>query len=199
MSLWARRNWYRVAVHVGALLPLLWIISRYAEDSESFTINRDVELLSGALGLLMIVASFSCTPLSRLLGVPQLTQIRRALGLYGFLYICIHIGVYAWFDNQLDFELMLRDLGERRAMSIGLLAFALLVPLALTSTRGWQRRLGRNWRVLHRLVYFAVPLSVLHFLLLDRDILTVPLIYAAVVTLLLAMRLQMLRRKPARV
>ena len=70
----------------------------------------------------------------------------------------------------LNGTLILRDIGERRAMSVGLLAFALLIPLALTSTNGWQKRLGRRWKVLHRLVYFAVPLSILHYFWLERDI-----------------------------
>ena len=97
-------------------------------------------------------------------------QIRRTLGLYGFLYITLHLLVYAVLDNRLDFELIWRDLGERRSMSSGFAAFLLLVPLAITSTSGWQRRLGRRWRMLHWLVYLAPPLSVLHFYWLDRDI-----------------------------
>jgi sulfoxide reductase heme-binding subunit YedZ len=79
-------------------------------------------------------------------------------------------------------------------MSIGLLAFALLIPLALTSTNGWQRRLGRRWKVLHRLVYFAVPLSILHYFWLERDIKDWVLVYAAVVVLLFLVRLPAIRQ-----
>ena len=92
-----------------------------------------------------------------------------------------------------DFELIWRDLGERRAMSIGLIAFVILIPLALTLTEGWQRRLGKSWKTFHRLVYLAAFLSVLHFLLLDRDFIAEPLIYAIIVGLLLGMRLPPIR------
>lgn len=120
-------------------------------------------LRSGSVGLLL-VASFACTPLSWLLRWPRIVQVRRALGLYGFLLVLIHLLVDAWLDNSFMLDLIVRDLGERRAMSVGLLAFALLIPLAVTSTNGWQRRLGKRWRMLHQLVYLALPLSVLHYL-----------------------------------
>ncbi|MCB0038159.1 MAG: ferric reductase-like transmembrane domain-containing protein, partial [Caldilinea sp.] len=90
--------------------------------------------------------------------------------------------------NGLDAALILRDLDERRAMLIGAAAFVLLIPLAVTSTAGWQRRLGRRWRTLHRLVYAAAVLSVWHYLWLDRDILTTPILYALIVGALLAVR-----------
>jgi sulfoxide reductase heme-binding subunit YedZ len=90
--------------------------------------------------------------------------------LYGFLYAVVHVWNYAVWENGLDWELIARDLEERRAMAVGLLALLALIPLAATSTRGWQRRLGKRWRTLHRLVYVAVPLSVWHFLWLERDI-----------------------------
>ena len=93
----------------------------------------------------------------------------------------------------MDLALIARDLEERQAMSVGLLALLALIPLAATSTRGWQRRLGKRWRTLHRLIYVAVPLSVWHYLWLERDIITLPLVYAAVVGGLLALRLPALR------
>ncbi|MCI0554665.1 MAG: ferric reductase-like transmembrane domain-containing protein, partial [Anaerolineae bacterium] len=102
------------------------------------------------------------------------------------------------FSNGFDWALILRDISERRAMSIGLLAFALLIPLALTSTNGWQKRLGRRWKVLHRLVYFAVPLSVLHYFWLERDIKDWVLVYAALVAILFLVRLPDIRHAIAR-
>jgi sulfoxide reductase heme-binding subunit YedZ len=107
---------------------------------------------------------------------------------YGFCYIALHLLVYAWLSDGFDWGLILRDLGERRAMSIGLLAFALLIPLALTSTNGWQKRLGRRWKILHRLVYFAVPLSLLHYFWLDRDIYDWVVVYAVYVVMLFVIR-----------
>jgi sulfoxide reductase heme-binding subunit YedZ len=120
------------------------------------------------------------------------------LGVYGFCYIALHLLAYAWLSNGFDWALILRDLGERRAMSAGLLAFALLIPLALTSTNGWQKRLGRRWKILHRLVYFAVPLSILHYFWLERDVMDWVLVYAAYAAILFAIRLPAIRRAVAR-
>jgi methionine sulfoxide reductase heme-binding subunit len=148
--------------------------------------------------LAFLVASFTITPISILSGNANLKPIRRPLGVYGFCYIALHLLAYAWLSNYFDWALILRDIGERRAMSVGLLAFALLIPLALTSTNGWQKRLGRRWKVLHRLVYFAVPLSVLHYFWLERDIKDWVLVYVALVTILFAIRLPAVRRTAAR-
>jgi sulfoxide reductase heme-binding subunit YedZ len=150
-------------------------------------------LRTGSAGLILLVASLACTPASRLLRWPRVVQVRRALGLYAFLHIALHLFAYAVWENGLDLELMWRDLGERRAMSVGLAAFLALIPLAMTSTQGWQRRLGKNWKTLHRLVYPAALLSVLHFFLLDRDFITEPAIYAVIVGVLLALRLPLMR------
>jgi sulfoxide reductase heme-binding subunit YedZ len=113
---------------------------------------------------------------------------------YGFCYIALHLLAYAWLSNYFEWDLILRDIGERRAMSVGLLAFTLLIPLALTSTNGWQKRLGRRWKVLHRLVYFAVPLSILHYFWLERDIRDWVLVYIALMAVLFAIRYPAIRQ-----
>jgi sulfoxide reductase heme-binding subunit YedZ len=94
--------------------------------------------------------------------------------------------------------LILRDIGERRAMTAGLLGFVLLIPLALTSTNGWQKRLGRRWKMLHRLVYLAVPLSILHYFWLERDIKDWVLVYLALVIILFIIRIPAIRQAVAR-
>ncbi len=190
---WWRANWHRVLAHAAGLFTLAWLALDYAQEGSSFTFNRTLMLRTGAAAMALLAASFACTPLSRLLGWPPLTQIRRALGLYAFFYACLHVWNYAVLENALDPELILRDLGERPAMSVGLLAILALVPLAITSTRGWQRRLSRRWKVLHRLVYLAVPLAVWHYLWLDRDILTLPLLYGAIVAVLFILRIDAVR------
>ena len=187
--------WLRRLVHVIALLLLAWMIGDFLRNLESYAANRTLMLRSGAVGLLLLVASFTCTPLSWLCRWPRVVQVRRALGLYGFLFISIHLVVYAWLDNAFMLALMVRDLGERRAMSVGLLAFALLIPLVITSTTGWERRLGKRWRMLHRLVYLALPLSVLHYLWLERDFHRAAWLYAAIVALLLLFRLPVVRQR----
>jgi sulfoxide reductase heme-binding subunit YedZ len=191
---WLAKNWPRLLVHAAALAPLGVLALRALSESLPINLNRYLMLRSGMIALILLAASLACTPLNRLLGWQPAVRIRRPLGVYGFLYASAHLAVYAIFENSLDLELIWRDLGERRSMLIGMVALALLVPLAATSTSGWQRRLGRRWRTLHKLVYLATPLSVLHYLWLDRDIVTLPWLFVGVVALLLVLRLPALRR-----
>ena len=186
-----RRN---ILVHVIASLPLALTAYEYITGTLPIVLDRHLVIRFGAVGLAFLVASFSITPISILFQRTDLKPIRRPLGVYGFCYITLHLLAYAWLSNGFDWALILRDIGERRAMSIGLLAFALLIPLALTSTNGWQRRLGRRWKILHRLVYFAVPLSLLHYFWLERDIKDWVLVYAGFVLLLFAVRLPAFKR-----
>jgi sulfoxide reductase heme-binding subunit YedZ len=167
------------------------MLADFALNLTDYNANRALMLRSGFAGLVWLVASFACSPVARLLHWPRAVQVRRALGLYGFLFVVIHLGVYLWLDNDFVLELMLRDLEERRAMAIGMIAFVLLVPLVITSTKGWQRRLGKNWGRLHKLAYVALPLSAWHFLWLDRDFLTVPMVFAVIIGVLLLVRLPM--------
>jgi sulfoxide reductase heme-binding subunit YedZ len=183
-----------LVVHAIAALPLLLTVYEYLTGTLPIVIDRHLVIRFGAVGLAFLVASFSITPISILTGITNLKPIRRPLGVYGFCYIALHLLAYAWLSNYFEWGLILRDISERRAMSVGLLAFALLIPLALTSTNGWQRRLGRRWKVLHRLVYFVVPLSILHYLWLERDIKDWVLVYLAVVVILFVIRLPMLRK-----
>jgi sulfoxide reductase heme-binding subunit YedZ len=191
---WIRAHWLRVLAHATGLVPLLLIVIAYARGTVAETLNRELTLHSGTAGLLLLLASLACTPLNTLFGWRQAIAVRRTLGLYGFGYVLIHLLSYAALDNLFDFELIWRDVGERRSMIAGFAALLALIPLALTSTRGWQRRLGRGWRALHRLVYVALPLSVLHVFWLERDFIRTPVVYALIVGGLLALRLPPLRR-----
>lgn len=187
-----KRNWHRAVVH-AVCVTALSMLAYYYFFGELATPVRFVMLRTGTIGLMLLVASFACTPVARIFRWQGAIQIRRALGLYGFLFIGLHLSAYAYGDNDLDLELILRDLDERRSMLIGTAGFLLLIPLALTSTRGWQRRLGRRWKMLHWLIYLALPLGVLHYLLLDRDFFELPLLYAGVVGILFLLRMRGIR------
>lgn len=193
-----QRRWHRAAAHGVGLAPLVVLAGLAAAGRLPITFERSLMLWSGMLGLVLLLASFACTPLTTLSGWRGWLQIRRPLGLYGFGYALAHLVVYAATDAGFDPALVARDLGERRSMLVGMVALLLLVPLAVTSTDGWQRRLGPRWRALHRLVYLAVPLSVLHYLWLERDVLTGAWIAAAVAGGLFALRIPALRRGLAR-
>jgi sulfoxide reductase heme-binding subunit YedZ len=186
--------WRNLWVHILASLPLLLTAYEYITGTLPIVLDRHLVIRFGAAGIAFLVASFSITPISILTGKTNLKPIRRPLGVYGFCYTALHLLAYAWLSNYLDWELILRDIGERRAMSVGLLAFALLIPLALTSTNGWQKRLGRRWKQLHRLVYFAVPLSLLHYFWLERDIKDWVFVYMTLVAVLFAIRFPAIRR-----
>ena len=187
-----------LAVHIIASLPILLTAYEYLTGTLPIVLDRHLVIRFGAVGLAFLVASFTITPIAILTGRTNLKPIRRPLGVYGFCYIALHLLAYTWLSNGFDWALILRDIGERRAMSVGLLAFALLIPLALTSTNGWQRRLGRRWKMLHRLVYLAVPLSILHYFWLERDIKDWVLVYLVVVVVLFMMRIPSLRQAIAR-
>jgi len=190
--------WQYILIHALAIAPLALTAYEYVTNTLPIVLDRHLVIRFGAVGLAFLLASFSITPIGILTGRSNLVPLRRSLGVYGFCYITLHFLSYAWFSNGFDWELILRDIGERRAMSAGLLALALLLPLALTSTNGWQKRLGRRWKLLHRLVYLAVPLSILHYFWLERDIKDWVLLYAAFVTLLFALRLPAIRQALAR-
>ena len=190
--------WQYLLIHALAIAPLALTAYEYVTNTLPIVLDRHLVIRFGAVGLAFLIASFSITPIGILTGKTNLVPLRRSLGVYGFCYITLHFLSYAWFSNGFDWALIWRDIGERRAMSAGLLALALLIPLALTSTNGWQKRLGRRWKVLHRLVYFAVPLSILHYFWLERDIKDWVLAYAALVAFLFAIRLRAIRQALAR-
>jgi sulfoxide reductase heme-binding subunit YedZ len=143
---------------------------------------------TGEWALRFLVATLAVTPLRRLFSWRFLAPYRRSLGLLCFFYAALHFGTYLILDLGLDPSILLEDVLERPYVSAGFTAFVLLVPLAVTSTRGMARRLGRHWKTLHRLVYLAAVCAVVHFLWLVKADLREPLVYASVLGLLLALR-----------
>ena len=155
------------------------------------------------MGLVLLVASLASTPLNAILGFRFGLKIRRDLGLFGFLYISLHLLIFAALDLGLDVALIVNAISQKVFVLAGMASFALLIPLAITSTKGWQRRLGRRWKPLHKLVYLALPLAALHYVWLVKADIRTPLAYAALIGLLLLARvpavrgwLSGLRRKP---
>ena len=150
-----------------------------------------IEDLTRGLGtwtLRFLLITLCVSPL-RALGAPGwLLRLRRMLGLYAFFYACLHLLTYLWLDQFFDWGAIVRDIVKRPFITVGMLAFGLLLPLAITSTDGWIRRLKRNWGKLHRLVYVIAPLGVLHYLWLVKRDLQSPLIYAAILAVLLLWR-----------
>jgi sulfoxide reductase heme-binding subunit YedZ len=187
-------DWLRLITHGLAALPLLLMIVDYARDNLTVNPIQALTLRTGETGLILLVASLACTPLSIIAGWKALLTLRRPLGLWGFAYIVLHLLIFLVVDFGLDMNLIVAEISEKRYIIAGLAGFLLLLPLAITSTRGWQRRLGKNWKSLHRLVYLAVPLGVLHFFWLVKADIREPLIFALLVGGLLLLRLPPIKR-----
>ncbi|MCS6848054.1 MAG: protein-methionine-sulfoxide reductase heme-binding subunit MsrQ [Anaerolineae bacterium] len=193
---WLRANWLRVLVHAGALAPLgVIILDNYRYNLTANPI-QEITVRTGKAALVLLVLSLACTPLNTVFGFRQALQVRRALGLYGFMYAALHLAIFAVLDYGLDLQLIGQAIVEKYYVIAGFVAFLILVPLAITSTRGWMARLGKRWKSLHKLVYLAVPVAVLHFALLVKSLSSrpEPLIFGAVVIMLLALRIPVIRR-----
>lgn len=144
---------------------------------------------TGTWTLVGLLVTLSVTPLRRLTGRADLIRYRRMLGLFAFFYAALHFMAYLWLDQFFDLAGIAKDIAKRPFVTVGFAAFVLLIPLAATSTRAMMRRLGRRWQQLHRLVYLIALLGVIHYLWLVKKDLTQPLIFGAVLILLLAIRL----------
>lgn len=144
---------------------------------------------SGQWGLRLLLVTLAMTPLRRFTGWTTPLRLRRMLGLLAFTYVVLHFMVFAVFDHMLNPATIADDVINRPYILVGFLALLLLIPLAVTSTSGWMRRLGRRWKQLHRLVYPIALLGVVHFLLLVRADPLEPLVYGVVLALLLLLRL----------
>lgn len=188
----------KIATHVGALLPLALLLWDYWFYQLGPNPIQEITLRTGKPALVLLVLSLACTPLNTLLGWKQVLPLRRPLGLYAFLYVCLHLLIFVWLDYGLDPELLAEAIFEKRYALAGFAAFLLLLPLAVTSTKWAMRKLGKNWKRLHRLVYVAAVLAIIHYLWLVKSIHTEPLVFAAIVIGLLLMRVGPIKQKVLR-
>ena len=148
--------------------------------------------VTGDWTLRFLLITLAITPLRKLLRFPVLIRFRRMFGLFAFFYACLHLTTYIWLDKFFNVNEMLRDVGKRKFITIGLSGFLLLVPLALTSTAGWIRRLGgKRWQALHRLIYYAAVCGVIHYLWLVKKDTRKPVEYGLILAALLSYRIVM--------
>jgi sulfoxide reductase heme-binding subunit YedZ len=153
----------KCAVWLLGLGPLLWTGIRFATDGLGANPIEAVLHLAGRWALVLLLAGLSVTPLRRFAGWKGIIKVRRLLGLFAFFYACLHLLIYLGLDQGFAWSFVVEDVVERPFITVGAGAFLLLVPLAVTSTKGWIRRLGKRWQRLHRLVYLAASLGALHF------------------------------------
>jgi sulfoxide reductase heme-binding subunit YedZ len=183
-------KWAKVLVFLLSLAPLAAIVWPFFHGG---IIPNPVEFIQHATGdwtLRFLVFTLAITPFRKMFNLPELIRFRRMLGLFAFFYVCLHFSTYIGFDQSFDLSAIWKDVAKRRYITVGFLAFVLLIPLALTSTTGWIRRLGgKRWQALHRLVYISALAGVIHYYWLVKSAVLRPLAYGAIVATLLAWRL----------
>ena len=183
-------KWTKVLLFLLCLVPLATIIGNIFNHAYDANPPQLLEHATGDWTIRFLVFTLAVTPLRKTLHVPQLVRFRRMIGLFAFFYVCLHFTTYLWLDKFFTWSAIWDDLHKRPYIIAGFTGFVLLLPLAVTSTAGWIRRLGgKNWQRLHRAVYFAATAGVIHYYWLVKSDVRKPLLYAALVGILLLWRL----------
>jgi len=179
----------KAALFVACLYPLARLVWLGFDDGLSANPVEFITRSTGTWTLVALCITLGITPLRRLTGWHWLVRLRRMFGLYAFFYACLHFTTYLWLDQFFDLAGIIKDIIKRPFITVGFLAFVLMIPLAATSSDGMIRRLGgKNWQRLHRTVYIIAACAVVHYWWLVKKDITQPLIYALVVAALLLAR-----------
>jgi sulfoxide reductase heme-binding subunit YedZ len=183
-------RYLKPAVFLACLAPLGWLVWRALHAQLGANPIETVTHSTGDCTLTFLLITLSVTPLRKLTRQYWLINFRRMLGLFAFFYGTLHLMTWVWLDKFFDVHEMLADVVKRRFITAGMTAFALMIPLALTSTKWSIRRLGgKRWQLLHRLIYFSAAAGVIHYIWLVKADLKKPLEYAAVLAVLMLYRL----------
>lgn len=172
----------------AALVPAVWLLVGAYRDALGANPIESITHTTGDWALRFLIASLAITPLRRLSGWNQLIAYRRTLGLLAFTYALLHLATFVVLDHWFDWARILADVRKRPFVTAGAVAVTCLLPLAVTSTRGWIRRLGKRWTTLHRLAYVAAAAAVLHYWWLVKADVRAPLWYGVVLAVLLLAR-----------
>ena len=196
-ALWLRKHWFWLGVNLAAAFPLVQLAWDFWREALSVNPIDDITDRTGKAAIMLLFFSLACTPANTIFGVRQAVTVRKALGMWAFVYASVHLLNFVGYDYGFDLRFILEDgLPTKPYILVGLLAFLVLVPLAITSTKGWQKRLGQRWKQLHKLVYVACVAAVLHFFWLAKAAEDwEPALYAVVLSLLLAVRIPAVRRR----
>ena len=195
--------WLKPGILIGGLVPLFSILWQLRTGGLGANPIAEIENQLGLTALIFLVTALACTPAKHLFGWNWQMRVRRMIGLFAFFYGCVHFLTYLVVDQRFDWEVILEDIAERPFITVGFATLVLLVPLAITSTNGWVRRLGYyKWLRIHQLIYLAVPLAILHFIWRVKVDVSQPMTYGVIVASLLAVRvvvwwLQRSKKQPA--
>jgi methionine sulfoxide reductase heme-binding subunit len=183
-------------LYVAAVLPFAWLVFALVTGLVMGDEVKFMQHVTGDTVLTCLMLTLSVTPLRRLTGWNELIRVRRLIGLTAFWYACLHLSTYLVFDQSLSLDEIAKDIVKHPWVLVGFTAFLCLVPLAITSTTGWVRRLGgKRWQRLHRLVYVAAVAGVLHYFWLVKKDARAPLVYGAILLVLLGARVWLARER----
>ncbi|HSH02968.1 MAG TPA: protein-methionine-sulfoxide reductase heme-binding subunit MsrQ [Anaerolineae bacterium] len=178
----------RGVVHVGALLPLVLLYIDYYTYNLGANEIRAATLRTGKPAIILLMLSLAVTPLMTIFGWRQIVVLRKPLGLYAFLYAAIHFLIFVGIDYGFEWGALPAAILDKRYALVGLIAFLLLIPLAMTSNKWSMKRLGKRWKQLHRLVYLIGVLAVIHYIWLVKNAYTEPLILSFLLLIMLVVR-----------
>src|ERR1700730_9112180 len=182
-------RWLKPVIFLACLAPLGNLVWRGVHAQLGANPIEAITHWTGDCTLTFLLITLSVTPLRKLTRQYWLIGLRRMFGLFAFFYGTLHLTTYVWLNKFFDVHEMLADITKRRFITAGMTAFALMIPLALTSTKGWIGRLGgKRWRILHRLIYGSAVAGVIHYIWLVKADLRKPLEYAAVLAVLMGYR-----------
>lgn len=189
-----KTRWSRVVaklfVWAVCLAPFLRLAWRIRHNDVTPNPVEFITHFTGDWTIRFVVATLAITPLRKLLHVPDLIRFRRLIGLFAFFYACLHFATYLWLDHDFDMPAIVADVAKRPYVTAGFTAFVLMIPLAITSTAGWIRRLGgKRWQRLHRLIYVSAVAAVIHYYWLVKSDIRLPVLYGVIVVLELGYRM----------
>jgi methionine sulfoxide reductase heme-binding subunit len=194
-------TWLQMVVHLGGILPLAILMRDYLTHNLTYNPIQAATQRTGDTAITLLVVSLACTPWYTLTGYADVLKRRKAIGLYAFLYASIHFLIFIGWDYGFNWLQIWQDTNTKPYIFAGLGALLILVPLAITSFRWWMKHLGKTWKRLHQLVYLAGLLAVLHFawvvkgnFLQFRGDVSRPILYGGITTLLLVLRIPIVRR-----
>ena len=175
---------------IGALAPAAWLIAGVFTGWLGVNPIETLTHVTGMTALVLLLVTLSVTPVRRLSGWNPVIKIRRPLGLFAFFYVFAHFSIWMGLDLGFEFSWIIEDIKERPYITVGVTAFVLLIPLAVTSTKEWIRRLGKRWVRLHRLTYVVATLGVIHYYWQVKADTRLPLVLGAVLVVLLGFRVR---------
>ncbi len=186
---------FQLFIHAASWIPLILLLINFLGGTLTANPIQEIEQRTGQYAVIWLLLSLACTPVHTVFRFHPALKVRRALGLYAFLYAALHFLTFVFLDYGFDLGLIWRSISNKPFIIVGALALLILLALALTSTQKAMRQMKTRWKTLHRMAYVAGGLAVLHYIWAVKTDLRLPLIYAAILFTLLILRLPIIRRR----